>query len=205
MKSKILQTVFAGLMLSVCNLANAGLITFDAGSPIEEGFTISSLSGSFLFGELGNSNIPTSGTPSLLVNRGTPASINMQSTTGELFNLLSFFGSEGRNINTSFFPRFGAEGIEVTGYFATGGSIQSRFDLDLIAEFNPLLDFQKFDLIGFNDLSRATFTAYGATSAYSFGIDNIEFSQTAQVAGPSTLVIFALGIMGLAARRFKKR
>ncbi len=187
-------------LFGITGMTNAAVIDFEANSLVEDGFQISSISGTLSF--LNNLNVPDSGSEALLINFGSPASFQLTSTTGNKFDLFDFQSSEGRNISTGFFPRFGSTGITVTGFFELGGNIVSSFNLDQIAEENSLLDFQLFTLSGFQNLSSVTFTAFGGSSGFSFGIDDITVSESvSSVPVPAAVWLFGSGLIGLIGMR----
>lgn len=213
MKNKFLKVTFACFAIMSSN-SHATLIDFSGLSSsqgntsyTEDGFNFNALSGDF--STYDNANTPNSGFgPALIVDHAAQASVSLTKADGGNFDLLSFWGAEGRNNDTGYFATYGSTHIDITGYFGTGGSITWTTNLDLQALNNSSTDFEFFSLSGFTALTRVTFTGGNESTAFdgfSFNLDQINLSATqVQVPEPTTLVIFALGLIGLASRRIKK-
>jgi len=177
---KILKAAIAGLVLSVSCFANAGLINYDVILTADSDFTAfgGGLSGDEFYG--------TFSIDDSLVGGGI---VSDPALTGSLlfFNL---------NIAGTIFSDATAVNFNNALRFNNG----------------PLLDIS-FDLTNSNGDSLNVFTAFEGTSRWSafeastqgevsgntFGV-SVVFNKTS-VPEPSTLAIFALGIMGLASRR----
>lgn len=210
----MLRTKFfvATFMFLAAIKAHATLIDFNTNptntltsyaSIVEDGFLLRARSGYLSF--FNGDNIPDSGSPALLVNAGSPAAFSLERFDGGVFNLNSFLAAEGRNINSGFFPQFGATSVLVVGNLFGGGTLTSLFNMDSIAD-NSLNDFQRFTLVGFNNLISATFTAVGGESAYSFNVDEINVSTANEVPEPTSTALLGLALAGLyAARRRMQR
>lgn len=146
-------------------------------------------------------NIPDSGSIAVLVEGGNNASFTLAAELGGMFDLQSFRGSEGRNIQSGNFADYASSGLRVIGYFAAGGSISTDFNFDLIAGNNSATDFQFFSLLGYSGLSSVEFVAYGNAAGprpysygHSFGIDDINvnlFGASSTVPVPGTLPLVA--------------
>ena len=92
------------LPLLFIGASKAAVINFESGSINQDNFEISSISGTLRI--FNNEFVPDSGSNALLVNGGSPASFELSHANNNLFDLFSFSASEGRNIDTEFFPRF---------------------------------------------------------------------------------------------------
>lgn len=203
MNIKTLKAAIAGLVLSVSGFANAGLITFESGhsgyfaneSIQLDGFDITH-SGSFAYIQNTSSQAGNGSNVLYSYNRST---ISLSATSGELFSLLAFDGGESHNI----FPHGWSNAIQVTGFNLAGQVAQSIFRLDIDKSY--LTGLETFSLSSFTGLSRVEFVGVCDTTCNpEFSLDNISVATQA-VPEPSTLAIFALSIMGLASRRFKKQ
>jgi hypothetical protein len=92
--------------------------------------------------------------------------------------------------------------IVVTGYQANGKQVQQSFTLDWIQDGpGGAVDFQKFNVAGFDALSHVTFTKSGTSSGF-FSLDNIAVTP-AQVPEPASLALLGLGLAGLFSARRK--
>jgi len=237
MKLKFLLAAVAGLILSVCNVANAGLIT-------ENGHTLDT-----------NTNIITGNSLEWLswdVTRGLSieAALNNYSSQGwtlasntqmaDLFNGWQFasqsllhFGTDERTeyddgvgadandaLVGSFHRLFGEivestfignhprhlslamYGSDLNGNGIYNHAVVSYYDYRLVPKVDPWdRDYQ---------VSASLFEDFGSKWGYSsvnptYGVALVRAASSTSVPEPSTLAIFALGIMGLASRRFKKQ
>jgi len=111
--------------------------------------------------------------------------------------------TEDRVFDVSFLDSLGIDLGSVYTYTVAGTTVDSNprqfINLDVTSFFNNNSG-NNFKL-SFNENIPQYFTGGG-----SFQIDNIDLNiVTADVPEPSTLAIFALGMMGLASRRFKKQ
>jgi hypothetical protein len=197
MKFKFLKAACAGLILSVSAFSNAGLITFNGtasdgdytslpGSYTEAGFTLTNNSGSNYFVD-------------------NDFSTNLNSWDDDVLEFNSLTSSQATltadgNINFDFSSAFlgsfnSAASLTFEGFFAGGGSITQTFSLGLNTR-------ALFNFTGFNNLSSLVISA--PTDGMFALMDDLTVSASS-VPEPSTLAIFALGIIGLASRRFKKQ
>jgi hypothetical protein len=197
MKFKFLKAACAGLILSVSAFSNAGLITFNGtasdggyislpGSYTEAGFTLTNNSGSNYF-----------------VDNDFSTNLNSWDDDVLEFNSPTFsqatLTADG-NINFDFSSAFlgsfnSAASLTFEGFFAGGGSITQTLSLGLNTR-------ALFNFTGFNNLSSLVISA--PTDGLFALMDDLTVSASS-VPEPSTLAIFALGIIGLASRRFKKQ
>jgi hypothetical protein len=208
-KFKFLNTLYIGLVLSISttvNVASAGIITFEDASPVNFDTGLLYQTGNFEVNHSGSfacigeciSNVSGNGTISLYSYNTSTITL---SNINETFDFLGFDGGETHISNGS---HFWATSIVAVGYFSGGGTITEQFDLDLIK--TPLTGLQSFSATGFVNLTKVEFTGGCPTGGCNpeFSLDNLNVS-TIDVPEPSTLAIFALGMIGLASRRFKKQ
>jgi hypothetical protein len=201
MKFKFFKAGLASVILSAAclvNVANAGLIGFESVSDafwidgvVEDGFAINRTDDGLA--SLGASYTDSywngNGTGRLITwtNNGSTSGIEINTLNGDLFSLNSFeFGNgyvRGNSPVTS---------VTLTGLLSNGSIITDSFSS-----------------FGNNNLSNAwvnltsvKFIANGTSNRAYW--DNIEVNRVS-VPEPSTLAIFALGMIGLASRRFKKQ
>lgn len=181
MKFKFLKATYLSALMAICSNANAGLImgtdvVINTGSVSYQQFT-------------------TSGTG--LVNwslMGTPDGNDINANDGYDFRLFAgVFGS------------FTAQ--NEIGFFNSSNVLSKNKDFTLNAGVYTFA-------VGINHLSTteaisgAASTPNDGVQTYSFSIDGltvISANSPATVPEPSTLAIFALGLIGLASRRIKKQ
>ncbi len=94
-------------------------------------------------------NVPNSGSK-VLVASSVASSVILRRADGTPFSLIELLIAEGRNTTTGFF-RFSATSVSIVGTLASGGTVQTTFDLDLFAQESPD-DFEMLALSGFNDV-----------------------------------------------------
>jgi hypothetical protein len=207
MKFKFLNAALVGLILSsscLVNVADASLITlgFDE-QPIGNcAFVGTSMTSQGVqFQKTGNTTGFYACDTYPIANNVSKAMIDANSRSqfdmgmfGSSFDLLSF--DAGSRIT---YAEGYSTGIQLTGNFFGGGTIST----DIL--FNGLA-WDNFNLTGFNNLTSVSWLALGANSQSQFAFDNIIINDApSSVAEPTTLAIFALGMIGLASRRFKKQ
>lgn len=206
MNVKMLKMTIAGLVLSVSTFANAGVILdFEdvavstgansiGGDRLSNGFTFDSESDHTHLAN--NSFDGNSGSTFLVVDGfvGTN-SLNIYQTNGDTFSISSFDLGEwnsGGGLATS---------INIIGFLVGGATINTTLNIDGILSVAGSNNFESFNL-GWSNLESISFSAATGSGSSYWAIDNIDTSSA--VPEPSTLAIFALGIMGLVSRRFKK-
>ncbi len=202
MKIKFLSTISISFLLAIScllNVAQAGLIFSE---DFENGLA-------FGAGENWNSNIsaiivtdPLQGDSALsfsqLIGGGDLKSNTITSTTGKFYVSLSYLGTCNSSDCGGFFWN------SLTSWVGTHPSYP-----DLLVD-NGMWTTYMVELTG-NSMSIhfEDWSGSGGTAGDAF-FDNIvisdtSFEETMPVPEPSTLAIFALGMIGLAARRFKKQ
>jgi len=227
MNIKMLKAALTGLLFSISGFANAGLITI-TGYDIENANT----SGTGGWGHTFDGTItPTSGSKAnYLGGSGTLNNgiIETSAGTTQLFN----YPSESSPIITLYLDgfyslnnllisggNFGDNSIpgELIGLDVTINSISESFVtasqgmVVLSGLADDFVNFSGSSLAGLvtNKLILSNFdsnwSSYNTFSIAEITLDGTREAEPSQVPEPSTLVIFALGIMGLASRRFKKQ
>ena len=210
MNIKMLKMAVAGLVLSVSGFANAALITeaTDAGETMETAFNltggVTSISGSI-------SNDVDVFRFSLASN--TIFTISAISSDFDM-NLLVFNGLGQGIAGNDDLNRDGGCGIGLFGFDSCLTLSLSAGDFFFAIGDNNVYAYDALDnLIMHNDsgiLASPTATSFAyfehSTGAGSYTVNfSTATSSPVTVPEPSTLAIFALGIMGLASRRFKKQ
>lgn len=199
MNVKMIKAAFAGLVLSVSGFANAGLIIdiYDNGA----GLTEINLSGSDTVVSGGQSGINGFWVfDNALLNLGT------NNDTFSILDPLNVFStSDGNNNNL-------ADVYTEIGSCCSFGLRVS--DHSFVINPQDVITISGRILVNknFSDWNAGTYIysyigssgAVGKTSNLSEGL-TINIGEVSQVPEPSTLAIFALGIMGLASRKFKKQ
>ncbi len=201
MNIKMLKAALAGLVLTVSDIASAGLITLDfddfesnsAGytyyaSPFNtEGFQ---LTGNFIgndYAIAGSGHIDYINSASLITFGDETHTL--QQINASSFDLLSLDFTQINALLGNY------NNLSFIGNLAGGGTVSQMINFDNI--FNV----QNIAFTGFTNLTSVQFSN---GSSQALQIDNIVL-RTTNVPEPSTLAIFALGIIGLASRRFKKK
>jgi len=180
MNLKMLKAAFAGLVLSVSTFANAGLISFEYDGTWS----------SYFSGDFGSTYVAT------LVFDNGGSTVENQS-----FGLADFVSANVTSGSYDF-TMFSADISSWSVNFNSNGSGQLTggwFDAsknDHSWHFDPNWPDANFSY----DVLDAGF---GSAGYFQSNISNV--GQLQSVPEPSTLAIFALGIMGLASRRFKKQ
>jgi hypothetical protein len=216
MKTQFLKFICAAIMLFITNLASAGIITFDGlgnanrnGTLNYDGFTFTA-GLLFTYGNLNSSRYTVSKDASDYLmfqqaqgSNNNYAPLNMSRIGGGVFALNGFDLSQFYTyaaINGSF---------SVVGHKQGGGTVSTLFTPDSINDgIGPLDDFESFSLVSaYDSLVSVDFIFdLGNTEWQYLVLDNIVVDESfSSVPEPSTLAIFALGMIGLASRRMKKQ
>ena len=208
MKLRFLQVALAGLMLSVCNLANAGLIT-----------TSNDLTSNYIDYDLVTFDELSFATNTNISNQYnafgldvTPGLQYLASSSRTNFNGAGLYNYGTSPYTTPFSFDFTST-VEAMGFYIVMNSgqnvtFEALLNGSVVESYNETwsnccsaLSFRGFTG-GTYDSMRVTMVS-GSNNAME--LDNVYFSNVTDVPEPSTLAIFALGIMGLASRRFKKQ
>ena len=223
MKLKFLQAAVASLILSVCNMANAGIIDTANNSFIDETTGLEWMD----FGI--NNHYSFDQVQALLTSEYNGWSLATEEQVVDLASNAFSFGSGG--IHPSNIDLY-------SSYQGTNGNYNQIFDamgynftsldfypapLDYYYSHGLFLDsfggFAALNILNNVDTPQNEFDVVevrgrllnGHLSSFDGSISNSQFSTLlvkstpSEVPEPTTLAIFALGIMGLAARRFKKQ
>jgi len=203
MNIKMLKAAFAGFIILISGFANATLINFediysdlgeesDPGSYyfLSHGVTFSGdyygVNGGVSNGDVGNWDFDgTNGSAYLGNNR-----VGGVTTTMSFTNIIS-------SISFDLGENFDDTNIFSINLFLGSALVDSQ-NLTVIDNDNGTGTWETFN--SSQQFDYITITGQGSSG---WGLDNIEFTTTA-VPEPSTLAIFALGLMGLASRRLKK-
>ncbi|WP_259366372.1 MULTISPECIES: PEP-CTERM sorting domain-containing protein [unclassified Colwellia] len=200
MKFKFLNVTLAVLIISICSSANAGLIQL-------ADFDVSATTIDFSDATL-NSSTYTNGIFSITGGNITNNTINT-----------SIFGlnySTQTNSNPGVFRLDFSSFISAIGmnvhYNSSDVSLR-LFDInDVLLESSLSSPTQYSTISGFvglntgaNNIAYALIDVPGRVNIHDLYMDNVVYQRVTDVPEPSTLAIFALGMMGLASRRFKKQ
>jgi len=187
---KMLKAAVAGLVLSVSGFANAGLITLDGsiddGTEVDHWSFFVTTSGSFTFDVLARE----------ISNDFFANGVG----NDELDSYIYLFANDANGI---FIKK------DDDGGAGNDGSIHSHdsfmtVNLNVGTYLLAIGDFSLSELEARNGLNADN--AGSAVGRYSVSISSAAgVARVNSVPEPSTIAIFALGIMGLAARRFKKQ
>ncbi len=199
MNIKMLKAAVAGLVLSVCGFANAGLIDFEDRScnqcVIGDGYNNFTWNGGA--GDTATLNGTTYGSSGYQVLANAlsgdivaynpyaynPIDIALQGTGTFDLNSIWFASAWDSTLNMSFSGFL--DGVEVYTMDFEASNTEAR-----IATFN----WSGIDMLRINDTGQH------------FVMDNMLINSSIdEVPEPSTLAIFTLAIMGLASRRFQKQ
>lgn len=204
MKFKFLQAASVSLVLSVCNLANAGLIVDNGTDIVNIGGSCSSCGTSFqAFDDFTLSqdyNLDYLDIDFSTLNYDNVEFSIWNNTLSEKLFSYNYSWAAGTFI-TNVNPGF--NNVTVTLDLGSSSLTAGTYYLSLLGTDTYVMlsgtgTHLQFSTAGLSDYS--TQTGWEMTSDLHFRL----YSETTEVPEPSTLAIFALGIMGLAARRFKK-
>lgn len=228
MNIKMLKAALAGLILPVSGLANAGLIFTEVKAELNATIPNNTYSESILDSVFAENNNITD-------NLGLLISQSIELDIIDSKNISLIYSHSYKGNNDGLLQSYSLGGSYATfDYFAssttivyidfediiTGNNAFGIKGLTLLGDFSNSLG-SSFTLGAFSGSTSYTLTA-GQTYNFTFNFDsdisglissfdrtqvstaNFRF-ETTSVPEPSTLAIFALGIMGLASRRFKKQ
>jgi len=212
MKFKFIKAALSGLIILTCNMANATLIEFTDGTKTdlngnictssscdnietyeEDGylFTFSGSSSSSTYIDAFIGNYDGSGEDVVHGHYSHLSEIRITSVDGSAFNLIDFqlttLTSLHWNLNAL------SNGTDISHSF-----LLPTEDWGAAYGANPVLTMGA----EFHNIMAASITAL--PGAFGIGFDNFNMTPTS-VPEPSTLAIFALGMIGLVSRRFKKQ
>lgn len=199
MNFKFLNVTLTVLIISICSSANAGLIQL-------ADFDVSATTIDFSDATL-NSTTYTNGIFSItggnIENYSNSAIFGLSYSTGNnptpgVFRLdfSSFISAIGMNV-----------------YYNSSDVSLRLFDInDVLLESSLSSPTQYADIQGFvglntgaNNIAYALIDVPGKVNIHDLFIDNVIYQRVTDVPEPSTLAIFALGLMGLASRKLKKK
>ena len=192
MKNKLLKGIIASIALSISGLANAGIIVtyYDDGSDLVFNY---------------------SGSWDTVTSTGAGYSGKYIDSNALADSFMAFNGGYSRIANNITWTQTLGSGIFSNNFGSKSGSmIGDTFGLHFISQSNVYLyastGYQAGDILtGTLTIANTSVAGVGlADASYNFGQYGTVDFRSASVPEPSTLAIFALGIMGLASRRFKK-
>jgi hypothetical protein len=208
LKLKFLQAAVAGLMLSLCNLANAGLIT--TSNDLTSNYTNYDL---VTFNELSFTDGTNITNQYNAFGLNVTPSLNYRANSGFVNANGAGLYNYGTSPWTTPFSFDFTSTVEAMGFYIVMNTDQNvTFEAllngSVVESYNETwgdccstMSFRGFTG-GIYDSMRVTMVS-GNNNAME--LDNVYFSNTTDVPEPSTLAIFALGIIGLSVRRFKKQ
>jgi len=198
MNIKMLKVAVTGFVLSVSSVANAGLIDFNS---MSEG--VFSGNSDFTVTSYGGPESDASLTPIIRNQAGTTYLCNSTEITDTgcsypTEDIIDFDFNIGLDsltlsMNWAGNPGFGGTGATINSYDMSGNLLES---FGYLSSANATYTFDSTSDI----YSIQTNSGLTTRDNWWYGINSIEYTA-AQVPEPTTLAIFALGIMGLASRR----
>ena len=211
MKIKLLKSAIIAASIAVSGIANAGLISYNT---LTEYLTATSATNLINFNNQPSSgpSIGSSYTESGLVFTG-----NLRAGNGNVGAQYAdgYLMSTG-NINIDLLPNTVSFAFELGAYYGNATTLtataftSSGANLQFVTGTSTTFGFAGFSATN-GDYITSVVTSQTSTSNYD-AIDDVRWSVGAapprpdmNVPEPSTFAIFALGIMGLASRRFKKQ
>jgi hypothetical protein len=229
MRNKFLKTSIAGIVLSFSCLANAALITLDTSNVIgstpaynanfSADYILDNQSG--VITETNQSPNDADGGYWLNPNNGTPdAWITIDLGSAYVIDFLELFNTHNAQYfdrGTGDFRILASNSVVDLGSmgFDLSGTVSTLIDSTLLAESGTQagpLTAQSFSVGNTNAFRYLQFNADSVavggnpccgTNVY--GLNEIRVTAVNEVPEPTTLAIFALGLIGLASRRFKKQ
>lgn len=218
MNLKMLKAAFAGLVLSVSGFANAGLITSElitpdntvdfsqfgafnfTNGPIEIGALVGE---SIIWSSTNNSSVIGNGAYGLASNgswNDMNGYIGLNTGNGSMFISFADGPIHEFSLLTNYAPGNGQFILEAFGF---DNVLLESYDITALA---PIVT-NTNNTGASRGISRENNDIYSIRLSNAYVVaDNLSFNRLSQeVPEPSTLAIFALGIMGLASRKFKKQ
>jgi hypothetical protein len=194
MKFKFLKSLFVALSFIVVPVSNASLITYTDRATFESALSSFSIddytditAGYLTWLDRGDYSITSGGMYGCVNNPGT---CGPQPPAGDGIGLFHYSGNDTFTFDTAI-NGFGFDYGQTHSSFSTRPIIDGMIASDLQGFFGVIFDVAKTTVV-LNQNAQYLIT------------DNLTFGVTA-VPEPSTFAIFALGLMGLASRRFKKQ
>ncbi|MCJ8322071.1 MAG: PEP-CTERM sorting domain-containing protein [Colwellia sp.] len=216
MNIKMLKAAVAGLVLSVSGFANAGLITSEISTPdsiidFSQFGSFNFTSGPIEIGSLVGESILWSSTNngSVIGNGGYGLDSNgrwdnmngyigLNTSSGSMSIDFSDGPIQEFSLLANYAPGFGEFFLEAYGL---GGILLESYNISSLAAIVTNTN----NTGEYRGISRMDNDIYSIRLSNAYVVaDNLSFSRV-EVPEPTTLAIFALGLMGLAARRFKKQ
>ena len=206
MNFKFLKAAFTGLVLCICGVANAGLITSGAGSAVSNVDAFANFESTLaLSGSYSENGIDFLNTGNMCGYAGCTGHTGFFSGTTPFVGNYIYKSGDMTILATSGNIFTGLELILGTGYSAGSQTLNWSTFIGgtLVGSGNTSVNIPSIygwsDMNGFDKLvfrSASDYTAYDSVK--------VQYKST-NVPEPSTLAIFALGMIGLASRRFKKQ
>lgn len=212
MKFKFLQAAVAGLMLSICNMANAGLIT---GTNWDEDASLTSgewsTSGGADAWDLLSTDI-TLHLPRIVANEANSKQGDIADLFSAIYNLFqstNTLSTSGGSFMLGNHQALSALGFQDVNISFVGDYTVDVFTADTFRTTgNGTLFYGNGQSTKFDFWNIGTNNGHSASLSTMFNYAQIQDSNTGgtvDVPEPSTLAILALGIIGLASRKFKKQ
>jgi len=217
----MLKSAFAGLVLSISSFANAGLIVEYDFSTATSSTTLDAtfVEADYLATGLALNNPSNSATSfgNHFYHNGWDSTFNANKyyetsiSSSNSFSLSSLsFALENLSGTSSYWLRSSLDGYNSNlsnGSFTNGLVTDFSVDLSTLGVINSPITFRWF--IASSGVAGFANHECGGVATQGCGLEDVGqdlqfFGQTSEIPEPSTLAIFALGIMGLVSRRFKK-
>ncbi len=204
MKFKFFKAAVTSLILSSSFAANAGLILdadFDPTAPADWVISNGSVLGNPSSEFISQNALHFDGTGARSAITGS-----FDMTTG---GLLSFLLKIGGPNDTSTFENADSGEDVLIQYSANNGVWVDLLLIDTEdLNYRDVWGLVSLDITGLAMTSNTRFqwsqVTHSGTAFDNWAIDNVKLTNNASVPEPSTLAIFALGLMGLVSRRFKR-
>jgi hypothetical protein len=223
MNIKMLKMAFVGLVLSGSGFANAGLITISEIDLLSDKSLLDFTSGpagtvagnETYFQEFGLSNVGLIGSSSVsgdTLNSGADgkalAIVNgLLSIVNVNDNIDDFNSGGGYTFSFSrSFSQFGFQIIDQINFDTTVQTFSNGVLVDSVT-YMPAGSFPNTSIYYQSDAFIDEFRVISVNGSGGWALDNISIaskSEVSEVPEPSTIALLALGLMGLASRRFKK-
>jgi hypothetical protein len=198
MNIKMLKAAVAGLVLSVSGFANAGMIVFtDEASWLAATSSVTTIDFNTGSDQVGRgSNYTESGVTFSADSVYSIYDIDYDAS----YHDTGYLDMEGSNLGMDFGSDITALGFYFGAFY--DNEVSMTFDNGQVFNLSaPTSQYSFFGLVSDDSFNSVTMNTANAFTAF----DNVSFGDAAEVPEPSTLAIFALGVLGLASRRFKKQ